>query len=267
MQVDPSVRKNAYDPDGFHYEESSGRMTYPASAGTPSAGETVPGNTSADASSAGNVFPQNYEVLQGVDVSEHQGRIDWDRVADAGFSFAFIRVGFRGYGEAGTLVEDSTAVTNLQEAKRAGLQVGAYFFSQAISEEEAGEEAALALQVIGKSGIALDLPLMYDPELIREEAGRANDISRRQVAANTAAFRREVETSSPWKADIYANLPWEDEYFDADTLNQYSIWYADYERKPQTPYHFTWWQYSNTGSVPGIEGEVDLDLWMRPDPS
>ena len=95
----------------------------------------------------------------------------------------------------------------------------------------------------------------------------ANDISRRQVAANTAAFRREVETNSPWKADIYANLPWEDEYFDADTLNQYSIWYADYERKPQTPYHFTWWQYSNTGTVPGIEGEVDLDLWMRPDPS
>ena len=184
-------------------------------------------------------------------------------VAAEGIEFAFIRVGYRGYGEAGTLCEDSTAVSNLRAAKAADLQVGTYFFSQALNEEEARQEAALVLRVIEESGVSPDLPLMYDPELIRDDEGRANGITREQVARNTAAFRDEVESASPWTADIYANLPWEDAYFDGDTLNQYDIWYADYEPKPQTPYHFTWWQYTNEGSAPGIEGPVDLNLWIR----
>ena len=184
-------------------------------------------------------------------------------VAAAGYRFAFIRTGFRGYGDAGTLVEDSMAVENLQKAKEAGLEVGAYFFSQALNEEEAEEEAALAVSVIERSGVELDLPLIYDPELIRDDHGRANEITREQVALNTAAFCRAVESSPACKADIYSNLPWEHHYFDTDTMNTYDIWYADYEPQPQTPYHFTWWQYTNEGKVPGIEGDVDLNLWLR----
>ena len=180
-----------------------------------------------------------------------------------GERFAFIRTGFRGYGDAGTLVEDSMAVENLQKAKEAGLEVGAYFFSQALNEEEAEEEAALAVSVIERSGVELDLPLIYDPELIRDDHGRANEITREQVALNTAAFCRAVESSPACKADIYSNLPWEHHYFDTDTMNTYDIWYADYEPQPQTPYHFTWWQYTNEGKVPGIEGDVDLNLWLR----
>ena len=155
------------------------------------------------------------------------------------------------------------AVENLQKAKSAGLQVGTYFFSQALSEEEAAEEAALAVSVIEKSGVETDLPLMYDPEIIKDDWGRANEITREQVALNTAAFRETVENSSSCKVDIYSNLPWEHNYFDTDTMNTYDIWYADYEPLPQTPYHFTWWQYTNKGSVPGIEGSVDLNLWIR----
>ena len=68
---------------------------------------------------------------------------------------------------------------------------------------------------------------------------------------------------SSLEVDIYSNLPWEDMLFDSNTLNQYRIWYADYEKKPQTPYHFVWWQYTNKGIVPGIEGEVDRNLWIR----
>ena len=149
-------------------------------------------------------------------------------------------------------------------AKGAGLQVGAYFFSQALSEEEAREEAAVALDVISQSGVTLDLPLMYDPEIIKDDWGRANDITREQVTLNTAAFQDAVETASPWQVDIYSNLPWEHHYFDADTMNEFDIWYADYERTPQTPYHFVWWQYTNEGSVPGMEGAIDLNLWIRP---
>ena len=242
MEVDPAVKETAYDAAGFiHTEETPQWVVY-----------------------SGNIADQaGYECLQGVDVSEHQGTIDWQSVADAGYKFAFIRVGYRGYGEAGKIFEDYMAVENLQKAKSAGLQVGTYFFSQALSEEEAAEEAALAVSVIEKSGVETDLPLMYDPEIIKDDWGRANEITREQVALNTAAFRETVENSSSCKVDIYSNLPWEHNYFDTDTMNTYDIWYADYEPLPQTPYHFTWWQYTNKGSVPGIEGSVDLNLWIR----
>lgn len=240
MTVDPDVRETAYNASQFiSAEENPQWMIY-----------TGKGS-------------EEYECLQGIDVSEHQGTIDWQAVAEAGYQFAFIRVGFRGYGEAGTLVEDSMAVENLQQAQAAGLDVGTYFFSQALNEEEAAGEAALAVSVIEKSGVEPDLPLMYDPEIIKDDDGRANDITREQVALNTAAFRETVEASSTCRVDIYSNLPWEHNYFDTDTMNQYEIWYADYEPLPQTPYHFTWWQYTNEGTVPGIEGVVDLDLWLR----
>ena len=236
MDVDPAVKENAYDTDLFTYSDADPQQI---------------------------TYGGDLECLQGIDVSEHQGTIDWQAAADAGYRFAFIRVGYRGYGEAGTLVRDSMAVQNLQSAKAAGLYVGTYFFSQALNEHEAAEEAELALSVIRESGIETDLPLMYDPETIRDEWGRANEISREQVALNTAAFCETVESSSACKADIYSNLPWEHNFFDADTMNAHSIWYADYEPLPQTPYHFTWWQYTNEGTVPGIEGLVDLNLWLR----
>lgn len=236
MDVDPAVKENAYDTALFTYSDDNPQQI---------------------------TYRGDLECLQGIDVSEHQGTIDWQAVADAGCRFAFIRVGYRGYGEAGTLVEDSMAVQNLQSAKAAGLYVGTYFFSQALNEEEAVEEARLALSVIRQSGVEPDLPLMYDPETIRDEWGRANEISREQVARNTAAFCGAVDASSICKADIYSNLPWEHNYFDADSMNAHSIWYADYEPLPQTPYHFTWWQYTNEGTVPGIEGYVDLNLWLR----
>ena len=234
MEVDPSVNACIYDPELFIEEDGS--MKYQ---------------------------DDRYEVLHGVDVSEHQGYIDWEAVARAGYSFAFIRVGYRGYGEAGSLNEDAAAVDNLRRAKAAGLRVGTYIFSQALNEEEARAEADLAVGVIMSSGVETDLPLMYDPELIKDDWGRANDITRGQVSLNTAAFRDQVEKTSALTVDIYSNLPWEHHYFDTDTMNQYEIWYADYEKAPQTPYHFAWWQYTNEGHVPGIDGEVDLNVWLR----
>ena len=234
MEVDPSVNACIYDPELFIEEDGS--MKYQ---------------------------DDRYEVLHGVDVSEHQGYIDWEAVAQAGYSFAFIRVGYRGYGEAGSLNEDAAAIDNLQCAEAAGLRVGTYIFSQALNAEEARAEADLAVGVITSSGVETDLPLMYDPELIKDDWGRANDITRGQVSLNTAAFRDQVEKTSALTVDIYSNLPWEHHYFDTDTMNQYEIWYADYEKAPQTPYHFAWWQYTNEGHVPGIDGEVDLNVWLR----
>ena len=247
MEVDPSVTANSYAPDGF--SEKDGRKYY---------------TDSSEYDAAGDEKKPVMECIQGIDVSEFQGEIDWETVAESGIEFAFIRAGFRGYGEEGKLVEDTAAVRNLQEAKAAGLKVGVYVFSQAVNEEEAREEAALAIRVLEKADVEADLPLIYDPEIIKHDDGRANDITREQVALNTAAFSDEVERLSGYETDIYSNLPWEDHYFDADTMNRYRIWYADYEKIPQTPYHFTWWQYTQEGSVPGIEGLVDIDMWIRP---
>lgn len=269
MEIDPAVRETAYDPAGFiHSEEDPQRVIYTGKilSGAESADEAADQAVQDKTASTGQEQGETdlpYECLQGIDVSEHQGVIDWQAVADAGYQFAFIRVGYRGYGEAGRLLEDNMAVENLRQAKAAGLYVGTYFFSQALSEEEAAEEASLAVSVIEKSGVETDLPLMYDPEIIKDDWGRANEITREQVTLNTAAFRKAVESASSCRVDIYSNLPWEHNYFDAETMNTYDIWYADYEPLPQTPYHFTWWQYSNEGSVPGIEGMVDLNLWIR----
>ena len=206
---------------------------------------------------------RDYDVLRGIDVSEHQGEIDWETVADAGYGFVFVRVGFRGYGEEGTLNEDTMAVEYLQEAEKAGLQVGAYFFSQAINEEEAAEEAQFAADIVKKSGVTLDLPLVYDPEFAPYKGGRANYLTGKQVCKNTDAFRDAAEKAIKCKVALYTNLYWENNMFDAETLNEYEIWYADYEDVPDTPYHFTWWQYSESAAVPGIKGEMDLNLWIR----
>ena len=236
-QESVTVRSNPYNPANFSYlDEISENIAY---------------------------FDENYESLQGIDVSDHQGEIDWQAVADAGYEFVFVRVGFRGYGAEGTLNEDSMAIEYMQGAEAAGLEVGAYFFSQAVNEEEAAEEALFAADVIQRSGVRMTLPLVYDPESIEGAQGRADNLSREQISANARAFKKAAESAMKCKTALYTNLYWEKNYFDNETLNDFEIWYADYEETPQTPYHFTWWQYSETGSVPGIKGEMDLNLWIK----
>ncbi len=235
-KAQPSVRQNTFDPDKFIHLEDSGQVIYD---------------------------DPNYETLQGIDVSDHQGEIDWKKVAEAGYEFVFVRVGFRGYGDEGTLNEDERALQYMKDAKAAGLKVGTYFFSQAVNEKEAAEEGKFAAEVIRKSGVKTDLPLVYDPELAGGSEGRANDLTREQVSANAAAFRDAAEAASSCKVALYTNLFWQNTYFDTDTLNDFEIWYADYEEAPQTNCHFTWWQYTETGSVPGIDGAMDLNIWIR----
>lgn len=232
----PSVPRNNYDPEKFIHLEDSGQVIYD---------------------------DENYETLQGIDVSDHQGEIDWKAVADAGYEFVFVRVGFRGYGEEGTLNEDTMALKYMKDAKAAGLQVGTFFFSQAVNEEEAAEEGRFAADIIKKSGVKTDLPLVYDPEQAGGSEGRANNLTREEVSVNAAAFRDAAESAINCEVALYTNLYWQNTYFDLDTLNDFEIWYADYEEAPQTSVHFTWWQYTETGSVPGIKGDMDMNVWIR----
>lgn len=199
----------------------------------------------------------SYMSRLGIDVSHHQGYIDWTKVKNAGVSFAFIRIGYRGYGETGKICADKTAMDNIKNAQKAGIDVGVYFFSQAINEEEALEEADFVLEQL--DGIVLELPVVYDPETIRDDVARTDDVSGEQFTRNTIAFCEALKASG-YTTMIYSNMLWEAFEYDLIALKNMDIWYADYEKIPQTPYAFSFWQFTEKGHIDGVDGEVDLDI-------
>ena len=210
---------------------------------------------------------EHYAYRLGIDVSYYQGEIDWTAVKAAGYDFVLIRIGLRGYGEAGNLAEDEMFAENLSGAQAAGLDAGVYFYAQAVSEEEAAEEAAFVLEIL--DGAQLELPVVYDPEYVLDEEGnqiadaRTSGLSGTQVTADTQTFCAAIEKAG-YKAAFYSNMLSESEVFDMTVLSAYTVWYADYEDAPQTPYAFSFWQYSESGTVDGISGAVDLNIQLLP---
>lgn len=229
--VDPGVEKHTYRSDCFYHEGDM--LSY--------------------------VGDERYEYRLGVDVSSFQGDIDWEKVKDAGMEFAILRLGYRGYGQAGTLCPDKKFEQNLRGAREQGLDVGVYFFAQAVNEEEAVEEAEFVLQYL--NGCELQLPVVYDPESILDDEARTDHVTGEQFTKNTLAFCERIEEAG-YEAMVYSNMLWEAYQFDLKKFTDYPIWYADYEELPQTPYRFTFWQYTNTGNVDGISGEVDIDIQL-----
>lgn len=197
------------------------------------------------------------ESIPGIDVSSHQGSIDWPKVKAAGMEFAFIRVGYRGY-DTGTLHADSLALTNLQQAKAAGLKIGAYFFSQALNVDEAVEEAQFALAML--EGVELDLPLVYDWEYVSESA-RTGAMEQEVLMDCVDAFCVQVERAG-FEPMVYFNQELAKTLLDITKLSDYPFWLAMYTDQMTFPYQIDFWQYSDEGQVPGIEGNVDLDLYF-----
>ncbi len=202
-----------------------------------------------------------YRMRRGVDVSYHQGEIDWEKVHEQGYEFVILRIAYRGYGDAGVLNVDKMFHRNIVEAQAAGLDVGVYIFSQAINEEEALEEAQIVIDNL--KDYELQLPVVYDPELIRDDTARTDDVTGEQFTKNTIAFCDAIEEAG-YQPMIYSNMIWETEIFDMERLQQYPIWYADYEQTPQTPYAFEFWQHTEKGQVEGIAGNVDLNVQFIP---
>ena len=195
------------------------------------------------------------EVVTGIDVSSHQQQIDWQQVKAAGIEFVFVRLGYRGY-ETGLLTEDALALENLDGARAAGLSVGAYLFSQALDIEEAEEEAAFALEIL--AGRRLDLPLVFDWEYVSEEA-RTGGMDRRTLTDCTLAFCRAVE-SAGYEPMVYFNGSQARDLLDLEELSGYRFWLAQYDHSLSFPCRADFWQYTDSGKVPGISGKVDLDL-------
>lgn len=192
----------------------------------------------------------------GIDVSEWQADIDWDKVAADGIDFAVVRCAYRGY-TAGNLIQDAMFYKNIEGALDAGLDVGVYVYSQAITEEEAREEARLAVTMA--SGYDLTYPIVFDWEHAGAASARTNNVSADQLTACAVAFCEEVE-SLGYDACVYSYPSLSYHNYNLADLNDYYFWMAAYYEKPEFYYHFDMWQYMSSGDVDGIEGRVDMNL-------
>ncbi len=198
---------------------------------------------------------------KGIDVSKYQGKIDWQLVAQDGVEFAFIRVGYRGYGSNGTLVEDDQFDANIKGAIDAGIKVGVYFYSQAITEEEAKEEAELVLNKIAPYQI--DCPVVFDVERVTGADGRMNGLSVEERTNLTKIFCEEIANAG-YRPMIYYNTEMGVLMLGIEELEEYDKWFAAYSDQFYYPYEYKVWQYSQTGSVQGIQGDVDLNISFEP---
>ena len=193
----------------------------------------------------------------GIDVSTHQKQIDWQQVKAAGIEFVMIRIGYRGFDE-GMLYEDEWAQRHYEGAKAAGLLVGGYFFSQAVTPQEAVEEANYAMSLI--SHWQLDMPLVYDWEYISEEC-RTAQVDARVLTDCTKAFCDTVEAAG-YDAMVYFNPGQSRKQMYLSELTQYGFWLAMYSDQMTYEYKVDMWQYTCQGVVPGIEGDVDINLFF-----
>lgn len=231
-----AVPKNSYDFSRLASDEETGYLSYTDKTGKVTA-------------------------KKGIDVSEFQGEtIDWQQVKDSGIEFVILRLGYRAYGESGALVEDAMYEQNVQGALDAGLEVGVYFFSQAISVTEAVEESDFVLEHIRPYNITG--PVVYDTEEIKEDKARTDQNTREDFTNYCKVFCDGIKQAG-YQPMIYSNMKWMAFTLKMEELASYDFWYADYHELPQCPYEYKMWQYSESGTVPGINASVDLDLWFQ----
>ncbi len=209
----------------------------------------------------GTLRPVNKQTNYGIDVSSHNGKIDWSDVRQDGVSFAIIRAGGRSYGGNARIYEDTQFRKNLKHAHRNGLRVGVYFYSQAVSEDEARAEAQFCVDQL--KGVKLELPIYIDFEDTQTGGkGRADGLTVEQRTNAINAFAEVVEKEG-YKAGLYSNRWYLNNKIKVSDLKEdISIWVAEYSTTKKAPsYTGTWelWQYSDKGKVKGIDGSVDLN--------
>ena len=232
VYVVEEIPKNNYDPNLFSFN-SNGYLTYDSS---------------------------EYTCRVGIDVSKYQGTIDWAAVRASGVQFAILRLGLRGYGESGNLALDSRFTENIQGAQAAGVEVGVYFFSQAINPEEARAEADFCANAL--QGYRITYPVVYDWEPYAASVGaRTNGLDDATLTLCAKAFLDRIRDWG-YSPMLYANPTYFYLHFDMSQLTGYPLWLAHYVSMTSFYYQYDIWQYSCTGTVPGISGNVDLNIQM-----
>ncbi len=191
----------------------------------------------------------------GIDVSKWQKDIDWDKVKKAGIEFAVIRCGYRGKS-TGTLVEDPYFAQNIKAAKAAGVKVGIYFYSQAVNEVEAVEEASMAISLLGR--YKPDYPIFIDTESAGGD-GRADSLGVEQRTKVCEAFCATIE-SAGYESGVYASRNHYNKKMEMSNLENYTIWLAEYREEPMYQGYYHMWQYTSKGQVDGIAGNVNMNI-------
>ena len=189
----------------------------------------------------------------GIDVSKWNGNIDWNAVKNSGVSFVIIRCGYRG-SSSGVLVEDPKFKANIAGANAAGLKVGVYFFTQAVNEVEAVEEASMVLSLIKGKGVSY--PVFIDTE---RAGGRADSIDKATRTAVCKAFCETIK-SGGYTPGVYASKSWYNDNLSYGTLSGYRIWLAQYASAPSFSNRYDMWQHTEKGTVSGISGKVDMNI-------
>lgn len=198
-------------------------------------------------------------VTFGIDVSKYQSNINWDKIKQAGVSFAIIRIGYRGYGASGNLVKDPMFEEHFTNARNSGLKVGVYFFTQAVNEAEAQEEAQACNWAL--NGRQLDYPIFYDTEAssAKNGTGRADGLGVEDRTKCTIAFCEEVKNLG-YKPGVYASTTWYRKRIDYNSLrNRYTIWNAHYGVS-SSPIGCDMWQGTEKARISGYSGELDANI-------
>ena len=224
-----ALAKNTYDPDSFQ-ADGDGVMHY-----------YVDGERAS---------------RKGIDVSRYQDKIDWEKVAEDEVDYAFIRLGIRGYTE-GEILEDETFETNISGALKNDIDVGVYFFTQAMSEEEAEEEAEFVIESIAPYKVTY--PVVIDVEAVTSTNARGNDLTSAERTKYCITFCEKIKEAG-YTPMIYGNLKTFMLLLNIEELEEYDKWFAYYDDMYYFPYDFKIWQYTNKGKVSGIKGDVDLNI-------
>ena len=239
------------DPKYTGWQTLEGKVYYYTADGKKVTGEQVIQGAKYNFASDGSLVTGNGTL--GIDVSKWNGSIDWNAVKNSGISYVIIRCGYRG-SSGGTLIEDPRFESNIKGASAAGLKVGVYFFSQAVDEVEAVEEASMVLDQIRNYKISY--PVFLDVEA---SGGRGDKIDKATRTAVCKAFCQTVQNAG-YTAGVYSNKVWLENKIDAGSLGSYKIWLAQYAANPTYKGRYDLWQYRATGSVSGISGNVDMNI-------
>lgn len=192
----------------------------------------------------------------GADISKYQDYVDFLKLKKAGIDFVMIRAGARGYG-SGQLVEDSNFSDNIKRATDAGLQVGVYFSSQAVTVEEAVEEATAVLEAVGE--YQLSYPIAFDMGFVENDTARIEVLSKAEKTEIAKTFL-DMVAERGFNAMIYGDKEWLVKEIDMSKLTAYDVWLSQLQDVPDYPYRFAMWQYTQTASVDGIVGYTNLNV-------
>ena len=204
---------------------------------------------------------QNVPSSVGVDVSQYQGEIDWNKVRASGVEFAIIRLGLRGYGQEGRMREDTCARQNLAGAKAAGLKIGVYFFSQALSIQEVDEEIQFILDILSDTGTEPDMPVVLDWEIPAADNPRTKNMDGRTLTDIQLHFCGQMKKMG-YQPMVYFNWHQSENLYYLADLEDYPFWLALYQEQMTYPWRVEMWQWTHTGRVPGISGDVDINVYM-----